>query len=419
MGAPRLLLLLGQFAFDPASGAAQSMRQAAELLANRGWLVQALTTSACETDAGGAALAALAQQTGGTLPDPGGLLRFERAGVLHHVVRVAHGRDRFWEADVGARYEAALRHILRAFRPQVCLTYGGGTGDAARRALLRKAGVRVVFALHNLAYITRHPIECDAFLAPSEYLAGRYRAAWSVEVAVLPTPLTPAGVMAERHEPIFVVFVNPEPAKGVALVARLAARLGMERPDIPLLVVEGRAKAGTLLSSGQAAGLDLSSFENLMFAPCTHTMADIWGHCRILLVPSFVEEAAGRVVIEAMANGAVPLVSDRGALPETLGEGGIVLPLPADLPWQHIGPIPLCLADPWFETVCRLVDDESTFVTLSAKARRAAARHLPERLGPLYDRWFRALLPGAGSLGKSAAARGESRVSTACGKGAG
>ena len=48
MTAPRLLLLLGQSPFDPTSGAAQSMRQTAELLADAGWSVRCLATSGCE-----------------------------------------------------------------------------------------------------------------------------------------------------------------------------------------------------------------------------------------------------------------------------------------------------------------------------------------------------------------------------------
>ncbi|MEZ5562499.1 MAG: hypothetical protein R3F27_06035 [Gammaproteobacteria bacterium] len=50
MTAPRLLLLLGQSPFDPTSGAAQSMRQIAELLATQGFAVRALATTGCEGD---------------------------------------------------------------------------------------------------------------------------------------------------------------------------------------------------------------------------------------------------------------------------------------------------------------------------------------------------------------------------------
>jgi hypothetical protein len=49
-------------------------------------------------------------------------------------------------------------------------------------------------------------------------------------------------------EPKYVTFINPQPSKGMTVFARIAVVLNGRRPDIPLLVVEGR--------SGQS-GLDL------------------------------------------------------------------------------------------------------------------------------------------------------------------
>ena len=57
----------------------------------------------------------------------------------------------------------------------------------------------------------------------------------------------------------YVTFVNPQPEKGVFVFARIAAELARRRPDIPLLVVEGRGKAGWL----QRTGLDLGALGNI------------------------------------------------------------------------------------------------------------------------------------------------------------
>ena len=56
-----------------------------------------------------------------------------------------------------------------------------------------------------------------------------------------------------------MTFINPQPDKGATVFARIALELGRRRPDIPLLVVEGRGKADGL------AGLpvDLSELTNL------------------------------------------------------------------------------------------------------------------------------------------------------------
>lgn len=392
---PRLLLLLAQSPFDPTSGAAQAMRQSAELLAARGWHVQSLCTSACE---GELAVDHLASLAAAGLPsrDLGASAEIVHHGVTHRIVRVAQDRRRHWEDDVGRTYDALLTELLQQSPPHVCFTFGGNPRDAARRRRLRARGVSIAFAIHNLAYLVHRPSDCDAFLAPSEWLAGRYRSTWAVPVSVLPTPLVSDGVVATSHDPVFVTFVNPEPSKGLTIVARLAARLGIERPDIPLLVVEGRARAGHLLAAGRDAGVDLTRFDNLMFSPATQRVADIWSSCRILLAPSTVEEAAGRVVVEAMANGAVPLVSDRGALPETAAGVGKVIPLPAALGWRSVGPVEPSVANPWFDAIVELVDDESGYRDQSRAARSIALAHLPEAVGPRYDHWFRSLLQSGG-----------------------
>lgn len=53
----------------------------------------------------------------------------------------------------------------------------------------------------------------------------------------------------------------------------------------------------------------------------------LWPRAKGLLVPSVWSEGFGRVAMEAMAAGVPVIGSDRGALPETLGDGGIVMPL--------------------------------------------------------------------------------------------
>src|SRR5205814_42728 len=115
------------------------------------------------------------------------------------------------------------------------------------------------------------------------------------------------------------------PAKGAMLFARLADMLGARRPDIPLLVVQSATGAGRL---NDIPGLEFGRYPQIMAAPATPRPADFFALTRILLVPSAVRESFGRVAAEALVNGIPPLVSDRGALPQTVRGAGRVLPLP-------------------------------------------------------------------------------------------
>lgn len=374
------------------------MRQMAEVLAGTGWAARGLCTSGCEGPMDEDTAALLAARGVATSPVPAmaqpalRVLAAESNGVRHDIVCVDPARKHHWEQDAGAEYHARLGQLVRDFRPDVALTFGGDPGDARRRESLRTAGTRVVFALHNLAYLRHRPAHVDAFLAPTEFVARRYREAWNAPVSVLPTPLVPKGIVSERHEPVFTTFVNPEPAKGLWLVARLAEMLGEHRPDIPLLVVEGRAAASSLVAAGHAGGTDLTRHANLMFSRAVPDVAALWSTCRLILAPSVVEEAAGRAVLEAMANGAVPLVSDRGALPETVSDAGIVLPLPSEMTAESCSPVAREAARPWFDAIQSLADDEPRYAAASAAARDRASKFLQAYVAPVYAAWFGSLL---------------------------
>ena len=89
-------------------------------------------------------------------------------------------------------------------------------------------------------------------------------------------------------------------------------------------------------------------------------------------MPSLFHEPFGRVAAEAMINGIPALVSDRGALPETVGDGGVVLPVPA---WMEASSRRIPDAEeirPWFEAVTRLWDDAEEYQRIADAARKAA-----------------------------------------------
>ena len=194
-----------------------------------------------------------------------------------------------------------------------------------RRA--RKRRIATVFTLRNFGYEDRGYFEhVDHVFTCSPYLSEVYRQQIGLLSAGLESPIDWAEVEAPDDMRRFVTFVNPTPQKGALMFARLADMLGSRRPDIPILVVQSAASAGGL---NAIHGLDFGRYPHIMAAPATPRPADFFGLTRILLVPSVFREPFGRVAAEALINGIPPLVSDRGALPETVGEAGRVLPLPS------------------------------------------------------------------------------------------
>lgn len=366
----RVFIAIGQTPFDPTSGAAQATLHMAEMLAGTGCAVRCLSTSGTE----------------GIFNDPLPTGDFTANGVQHRILLVPQEMKHSWHHLVGDDYNHSFDDTLRDFNPHVLFTFGDEAPDHARRMRSKAAGTKVVFCLHNGRYVPNMPEHVDVFLTPSLYLTRLYRTGWGSvpRIETLPTPIVAERVIAPTHDPIFVTFINPQPAKGLRFMIRFAEQLGIMHPDIPLRIVEARATAADFLQAAKLAGIDLARFPNLYFSPGVSDMREIWSTTRIVLVPSVWNEPAGRVAVEAMLNGAVAIVSDRGGLPEQVGTAGRILPLPEWLTPES-GKLPTAAeVAPWLVAVRDLCDDDDLFSRMSQSGRSEAERFLSHCCGPRY-----------------------------------
>jgi glycosyltransferase involved in cell wall biosynthesis len=294
-----------------------------------------------------------------------------------------------------------LDEIFQHFRPDLLITYGGHAvvQEAMRRG--RTHGATTVFSLHNRGYEDRNFFtHVDHVLTSSPFLSDLYHQAIGLYSTGIEPPIDWSEVEAPDDLRKYVTFVNPSLQKGAMLFARLADLLGESRPDIPILIVQSAIGAGSL---NAIAGLDFTKYPHVMAAPATTQPSTYFALTRILLVPSAVNEAFGRVAAEAMINGIPVLVSDRGALPQTVGDAGRVIPLPS---WMTETTTQLPTAEeasPWFDSLCELWDDQEAYRRASETARAAAVRRYGESVmrrrymeyfasieagsaGPLFDR---------------------------------
>lgn len=116
-----------------------------------------------------------------------------------------------------------------------------------------------------------------------------------------------------------------------------------------------------------------------------------WRVTRICLMPSLFRESQGLVAVEAMANGIPVIGSARGALPETLGRAGIVLPLPDQLtPSTRILPTAEEVG-PWVEAVIGLWDDSRLYEEYHRRAMAEFQRWEPDALESRHARFVSGL----------------------------
>ncbi|MEO5671038.1 MAG: glycosyltransferase [Ramlibacter sp.] len=190
------------------------------------------------------------------------------------------------------------------------------------------------------------------YLANSDFTAERWRALCGLQCEVIPPVVRADGYIAASNGPK-VLFVNPTPIKGVELMFALAAQC----PDLSFLVVESwnlepnwrqlcRHRARTL--------------GNVEWCSPTDDMRTVYSQARLLLMPSVWEESFGRTVVEAQLNGLPVLASNRGALPATVGAGGLTLD-------------PHAPVTDWAKALRRLLVEHDAF---SAAARSHALGHV-------------------------------------------
>ena len=293
-----------------------------------------------------------------------------------------------------------FQKFLEAYRPDVMLTYGGDPITLGMIAVANRREIPVVFALHNFAYTNpRLFANVDYCLVASEFARRHYRDKVGLDCQALSYPVDWDRVQVESRDPRFVTFINPCPEKGVYAFARIAHELGRRRPDIPLLVVESRGTKGHL----GACGLDLAAAGNIQIMTHTTDPRRFWRLTRVALMPSLWWENQPLVAIEAMINGIPVVGSNRGGIPETVGDGGVVLPLPDRLtPATKIVP-EAGEVEPWVEAIIRLWDDPILYAGHSDLARKEAERWRPDRLRPLYAEFFRNVRrqPGAPVLSRT------------------
>jgi glycosyltransferase involved in cell wall biosynthesis len=336
LGPHRLLFCSYHGYWDPSSGAALCARELLELLAAREWACRVFCGPHLDfehTPGLGRLLAGNAigfvERRSSVKGLPVSIFEFRHRGVGVQIYDNPFSRPfRPPTREEGLCFLALYERVLDLVRPDVVLTYGGDWVCQEVMARAKRRGIAVVFGLYNFAYhsadIFRH---VDAVWVLSRFAEEHYRRTLGIDSTPMPGPLSWERVRCGRVRTRFVTFVNPQPTKGVFVFARIAAKLARRRPDIPLLVVEGRGTADWL----QRTGVDIRRLGNVSVMANTNDPREFYRLSKIVLMPSLWRESFGRVAAKAMLNGIPVLASNRGALPETLSEAGFLFDIPERL----------------------------------------------------------------------------------------
>lgn len=390
MKSKSLLFAAYHFYLDPSNGAAITTREILSALAARGWEVRTFCGCGLDFQKPEAILQILADR--GIKPEryvknrgetPFVFSRF-RDGPIRSSLFLPDENRHIPSEEAGFCYLQLLREIIGRFEPGVFITYGGYWLGKLILELSRERHVKNVLLLQNLAYEDPSYFEnVDLCLVPSRFASEYY----AKKLGIASTPIAPMmDWNAFRCDPDelsrqYVTFVNPEPGKGGYLFARVAEQLWKRRPDIPLLVVEGRAGVDWL---GQT-GVDLRGLRNMSRMANTPDPRDFYRVSKLVIMPSMFMESFGRIAAEAMINGIPVIGSNRGALPEVIGDAGLILDIPKQYtPESRTGPTPEEV-EPWVQAILKLREEAEFYEEMCLKAQARAESWRPESIAEQYD----------------------------------
>lgn len=190
-------------------------------------------------------------------------------------------------------------------------------------------------------------------------------------VAVVPAPLWPApplttlpderrGLLA-TEAPFFLYPAITHPHKNHAVLLRAFAQVSAARPDVSLILTGGAGtREDAVLAEIARMGLR-EKVRRLGRIPRTD-LDDLLRRAIALTFPS-LHEGYGLPVAEAMSLGCPVVASNTTALPEVVGDAGLLV-APDDV-------------DAWAEAMLRVMDDEATRARLVAAGRERARALTP------------------------------------------
>ena len=245
--------------------------------------------------------------------------------------------------------------VAKKFKPDVIVI---PCGNPVRMALAaQKTGVPVIMWLQNVEF-TDHGGEFTDLgdipcVANSQFTADKYHTAYGVSSVII----HPMMDIRDYQTPTtreHVTFINPHADKGLETALQIAEKC----PDIPFTFV----KAWTL-SEDQLAALHarLKELPNVSLHEPVSDMRNIYKTTKLLLVPSKFEEAYGRVATEAQFSGIPVIATAHGGLPESVGDGGILINPDADIQL-------------WVDAVRKLWADDNAYQTASQAATAYSRR---------------------------------------------
>lgn len=250
-------------------------------------------------------------------------------------------------------FTRALSDFIDNYKPDIIWAQLEGAKEVL--ALAKQKGIQGLYYVHDAEF---DPAELCAIadlgchmICSSGFLASKASKVIGRPCHVVyPASELYFGIEGECDGPI--TMINPFDVKGVDTFFEIAKRM----PDEKFLLLESWKLNDKALAKLEA---QLSTLPNVDFQRRVSDMQSIYSQTRLLIAPSVWEEGFGMVAIEAQSCRIPVIASARGGLPESVGDGGILID-----DYRN--------ADTWVEAIRSVLSNETNYQKWSELAYQHA-----------------------------------------------
>jgi glycosyltransferase involved in cell wall biosynthesis len=372
-----ILWVNGFCLLDSSSGASMAVRQMLLQLYSLGYKVQILGMTVFDDSKGSHSIDEFIADS---KAKGSSILNIQDGPLIHELIRTeSKQHDQITHKEMSLLFGEFLKIISKKDKPDIVFYFGGQILDFLIVGEAKVNNISTVAYLANGNYSGRRWCrDVDLIITDSQATSEFYKQRDGINVHPVGTFIDKNYILAPKRIPKNILFINPSLEKGVGVVIQIAILLEKIRPDIIIEVIESRGnwKEAVRLVT-KKFGEERTNLTNVIITPNTNDMKPIYSRAKLIIVPSLWWESAGRVVAEALINGIPAIVTNRGGLPEMLGDAGLKINFPTicyEKPYTNL---------PKLDLITQIVDwiiqiyiDDSKYQVYVNKAKVVAAeRH--------------------------------------------
>lgn len=158
--------------------------------------------------------------------------------------------------------------------------------------------------------------KADLVISVSSYVKKITDKWCGIDSKIIPPFMDLDACKAEKRNPLYIYFTPPSIGKGINIVLEIADRIKNEQ-----FLITGRIREHTNVD----IIAEIKKRDNIKYIPWIEDKKELFSSVKLLLMPSLWPEPFGMVAVECQGNGIPVIASNIGALPEVIGEGGIII----------------------------------------------------------------------------------------------